>query len=386
MVRRILSFLLLVVMLLSLVACTEPVPAPGTDGSDGATASVSASEEGAQTSSVTDTGSADVTSTVDTDTDTDTEISSTFSDTHVLPEKPTKVDPQAVLESSEHLVLLTDQKNKRILLCDLAVEDWSKDKAVVWKYSTYGGVAGIKVRDSEYWGERVILICSGTRASIVSYKNKKMLLDLKNGPGNSHSVELLPNGVFVVAGSTGNEVRIYGAGKTTVSDKITFPSAHGVLWDPKYNVLWIAGSNQLEAFRVTGTAQAPKLEPVENMKYRPNTSLHDLAPVYGNPDALLLTGASGVTMFDKTTGKVSFDYTAGGYLKTQSYVPGVGNYGDTNVYVFTTIREDTLTYKEWGTDRVAIFVPTTGAMGRVLYRQAKTDAYYKVRVWNPAYQ
>lgn len=395
-------------MIFSLAACGTG-PSVGSDDTQTSGSLTSDSETGLPSDPVTDTDSekpsvtaSETASDTSSDTDSDTDASSstktgssasastdTSTDTSSSTDTGTVEPPltiQDVLGSSEHLVLLTDQKNQRLLVCDLAVEDWSKDKAVVWQYKTYAGVAGIKVRDNEYYGERVVLFCAGTRASIVSYKTKKVLLDTKKAPGNSHSVELLPNGVFVVAGSTGNEVRIYGAGKTTHSDSIAFPSAHGVLWDPKYNVLWISGANQLDAYRVTGTATSPKLELVKDMQYRPNTSLHDLAPVYGNPDALLLTGANGVVLFDKTTGKVSYDYSAGGYLKAQTYVPGVGNYGATDVFVFTNIRKDTLTYKEWGTDRVGVYVPGVGPMGKVIYRQATSDAYYKARVWDPAYQ
>ena len=76
---------------------------------------------------------------------------------------------------------------------------------------------------------------------------------------------------------------------------------------------------------------------------------------------------------------------AGGFLKTQTYVPGVGNY-ESGVHVFTTIRKDTLTYKEWGTDQVGIYVPLGGPLGKVIMRQAKSDAYYKARVFSFDYQ
>ncbi|MBQ4322799.1 MAG: hypothetical protein IJC19_02540 [Clostridia bacterium] len=361
MLRKLVSLLFCVIFLVSLVACGDSEPVTSQDGADPSTDTVSSDTSSERT---------------DTQTSTDTESKNTSTQ---------KSPAQAILEEGQYFVGLTDQKNQRLLVCDLAVEDWSKDKGVVWKMKTYGGVAGIKFRDNEYWGGKVVIYCSGTQATIASYDKKRVLLSVTNAPVNSHSVELLPNGVFVVAGSTGNEVRIYGAGKKNYSDSVAFPSAHGVLWDPKYDVLWIEGSNLLQAYKVTGTVDAPKLTPVEDMRYSPNTNLHDMAPVYGNPDQLLLTGSAGVVLFDKTTGKGSYDYPAGGFLKTQGYVPGVGNY-TSGVCVFTTIRSDTLTYKEWGTDKVGIFVPVEGTKGKVIYRQAKSDAYYKARVFSFDYQ
>ena len=199
-------------------------------------------------------------------------------------------------------------------------------------------------------------------------------------------MEILPNGAYAVASSTGNEVRIFGAGKTTHSDSITLEQAHGVLWDPQYNCLWIAGGNVLTACRVTGSTTNPKLEAIEGKTYHPNQAIHDLTPVYGDPDCLLLTGSNGVVMFNKKTGKTSYDYEGGLFAKTQSYVPGVGNFLQDDLLVFTTIRKDTLTYKEWGTDQVGMYVPLGGNRGRVIYRQCKSDAYYKVRVWSTNYQ
>lgn len=384
MFRRILSLFCLFCLCFSLVACGggETVDTASSDSSfvassDGASAQPSDEGTSADTSS---DASTDVSEKPSTDASTDT--SSNTSTKPAVDKKPT---PQSILEEGTYLVGLTDQKNSRLIVCDLAEEDWSNDNAVVWKMKTYGGVAGVKFRDNKYWGEKVVIYCSGNRATIASYDKKKVLLDTKKAPGNSHSVELLPNGVFVVAGSTGNEVRLFGAGKTNYSDSITFPSAHGVLWDPKYDVLWVEGDNLLRAYKITGTADAPKFSPVAGMEYHPNTSLHDMAPVYGNPDALLLTGAAGVVIFDKTTGKASYDYVAGGFLKTQTYVPGVGNY-ESGVHVFTTIRKDTLTYKEWGTDQVGIYVPLGGSLGKVIMRQAKSDAYYKARVFSFDYQ
>lgn len=300
--------------------------------------------------------------------------------------KPQTEDPQAILEKTKHLVGLTDQKNQRIIVCDLAVKDWSKDRAVVWEHKTYGGVAGIKLRDNAYWGGKVVAYCSGYRATIVSYETKQVLFETNNAARNAHSVEVLPSGALVVASSTGNEVRIFAPGNPNPTDAVTLSSAHGALWDPKYNVLWLSGDNVLEAYRITGTADNPKMTFVEGMRYYIRVGLHDLSPVYGNPDALFLTSGSGIVLFDKTTGEVSYDYPGGPFGKTQTYVPGVGNFGQDNVLVFTTVRNDTLVYKEWGVDQVGIFIPLGGEKGRLVYRKAPNDAYYKVRVWNPDYQ
>lgn len=395
MFQKITALMLLVCLCAVLVACGDGGTL-NTATTDFNTGSWGSTSDGTSTVSTTD-------SSADSTTDSVTDESSESKKTSSTGKKPTtsnsgtsnagsssektsrEEQAQAILESGSYLVGLTDQLNKRLVVCDLAEEDWSDDKAVVWEMSTYAGVAGIKFRDNDYWGQKVVIYCSGTKATIASYETKEVLLNITKAPGNSHSVELLPNGVFVVAGSTGSEIRVFGAGKKTVSDTVAFPDAHGVLWDPTYNVLWAVGSNHLQAFRVTGTATAPKLEAVKEMSYYPNQSLHDLSADYGNPDQLLLTGSYGVVLFNKKTGKTSYDYPAGKYLKTQTYVPGVGQFAS-GVCVFTTVRKDTLTYKEWGTDQVGVFVPLGESSGLVLMRQAKKDAYYKARLFSFDYQ
>ncbi len=371
MIKRVLAAALLAVLLLSLSACGDP--ASVLPSSVSGTPSVSGGSSDRE--HVTDLSAGDETPSAPPVT-----MPPPYS-----PEAVERFDPQEILEEGTYLVGLTDQQNERLIVCDLAEEDWANDNAVVWEYRGVSA-AGIKFRDCDYWDGEVVLYCGGTKAGIVSYSTGELLLETRSAPGNSHSVEILPNGVFIVVGSTSNTVRVFGAGKTEPSFSLEFTSGHGALWDPKYQVLWLEGGNLLQAYKVVGTAEDPALQAVDGMSYHPNTALHDLAPVYGNPDALFLTGASGVVIFDKITGKKSYDYPAGGYLKGQSYVPGVGNFPGDQVYVFTTIRSDTLTYMDWGSDRVEIYVSAGGIRGKVLSRQAESDAYYKARAWCPDYQ
>ena len=337
-----------------------------------------------QTDPITDTAPAtDIAPSTDTTTTTTAErITITIQE----PDLPTEdvLKPQEVLDKGPHLVGLCDQLNRRLIVRDLSTETWTKSN-VVWEYNGYSA-AGIKFRKCAYYGGDVVIACGEASAIIVDYKTKKQILKTKDVAHNPHSVEILPNGVYAVASSTGNEVRIFGAGKTTHSDKVTLEQAHGVLWDPQNNYLWMAGGNILAAYRVEGTAANPKLVAVEGKVYSPNQAIHDLSPVYGDPNLLLITGSKGVCAFNKTTGRSNYDYVGGAFAKTQSYVPGVGNFESDDVLVFTTIRSDTLTYKEWGTDQVGIFVPTSSKTAKVIYRQCKSDAYYKVRVWSTDYQ
>ena len=355
--KKVLTILLLAALTVGLLAgCGPQAEQPGTD-SDSASAAPAPS------------------------TDTDPSASS----------EPVALSPQETLEASEHLIGITDQKNSRIIVCDLAEEDWENDNAVVWEYQdqSCSSAAGIKFRYSEYWEEDVVIYCWHGGAAIVSYETKEVLFRTTNVGGNPHSVELLPDGHFIVASSTDNDVRIFplASGEKGYSHKIEYPNAHGVLWDPKYEVVWMVGKNLLSAFMIGGTEDEPKFIPMTDMVYHTSKSgMHDLAPCYGDPDALFVTCSAGILKFDKVKEKFSSSYPGGSTGSRQSYAPGAGNFGHDDVLVFTTITEETMVMTDYCTNIINIFVPAAKGAGRLIRRKAPNDAYYKCRVWSTDYQ
>ncbi len=296
-----------------------------------------------------------------------------------------------ILSETEHYVALCDQLNGRIILCDLAATDWNDDKAVVWEYDpqmgkeNLGWIAGVKFRDCPYYGGKVMIYCYPDHARIVSMETKKTLLETGYSGVNPHSVELLPNGTLLVASTNDNWVGIYAPGATEPANTLTFPLAHGVLWDPTYQYVWIAGKQNLGAYRFNSSGT--DLYPVENRQYKtPKTSVHDLAPVYGDTDSLFVTCASGIVKFNKKTGNFSYDYPGGTeYGKLLTYVPGCGNFAD-GVLAFTAITDATKVYQDWDTNVVHIFVPIDAKNSYYVTRKVPSDAYYKLRVYNFNYQ
>ena len=326
---------------------------------------------------------------VDTQTDTSANAST---DTETNESASTQIKyekPQDVLEASTHLVGLTDQKNSRLIVCDLAVEDWSNDAAVVWEFKDPRvNSAGIKFRYSEVFGGHVVLFCGGKGAGIISYETKKMLFYTTNVGNNPHSVELLPDGTFLVASSTGNEIHVYTAatGRTRPVQRIVCANAHGVLWDPTYQVVWAVGLNKLSAYTVSGGPENPRLTLNGGMVYTTSKSgLHDLSPCYGDPTKLFVTCEAGVLLFDKEEEKFSTAYPGAYYASKMSYVPGVGNYPD-NVMAMTHVIAGQTVGQEWQMNQVTILVPLDKYTVRKVIRVAPNDAYYKLRVWIPDYQ
>ncbi len=361
--KRTLSLLLICLLTLGLFSACTP-DTPSTDNS--------ASYSDATGSDITDT-----------------------EDKGVSSEKPEKKSAQEILEEQQsHLVGLCDQKKSRIIVCDLNEEDWTYGDPIVWEYKhwTCGSVAGLKLRHSEVWDKDVVLYCYNGGAAIVDYATKEVLFSTVRVGENPHSVELLPDNTFIVASSTDNNVCVFSpetvaAGDGEPCQELEYPNAHGVLWDPKYEVVWMVGMNQLGGYVVRSSQTAPKLVANPEMVYNtPDFGLHDLAPVYGDKDGLFVTCSAGILKFDKVKGTFSTGYPGGNVGKTATYAPGAGNFGEDNVLAFTSITKNTMVYNDWCTDIVFIYVPNADNIGKSVRRQMEDSAFYKLRVWNPDYQ
>ncbi len=310
-------------------------------------------------------------------------------------QKPEKKSAQEIMEEQEsHLVGLCDQKNGRIIVCDLNEEDWSGRKPIVWEYKhwTCGSVAGLKLRYSKVWDKEVVIYCHNGGAAIIDYDTKEQLFYTREVGCNPHSVELLPDNTFIVASSTDNKVSVFSAetvasGAGNPSQELEHPNAHGVLWDPKYEVVWMEGMNQLSAYVVKQSQTAPQLIADPDMVYNtPTFGLHDLAPCYGDPDALFVTCEAGILKFDKVKETFTTGYPGGNVGKSIDYAPGAGNFGEDNVLVYTSIVEGQTVHFDWCTDTVCFYVPNADNVGKTVRRTMEGSAFYKVRVWSPDYQ
>jgi len=376
--KKLLSLFLAVLMLpLSLVGCAV---VPATSGTDSAESSSPASTD-VQTSTAS-ASSPDPESALPAVTDTASDSGSTATE----PEPPEFGTPQQKLEATPHLVGLTDQKNSRLIVRDLAAEDWSED-SIVWEYEGVRGGAGIALRDSEVFGGKVVLFCGPDGAGILSYETKELLFFTPNAGINPHAVELLPDGTFIVGSTTDNLVSVFAAanGKKNPVQTLTYENVHGILWDPEYNVLWMAGRTNLSAFAVSGTAEKPYIALIQGMVFQTGDWLHDLTPCYGNPQVLLVTCGTGIYLFDKETEKFTATYPCSSSAAKITTSPAAGFFSD-QVLVLMAVVSGKTVFRTWCMNEITVFVPMKGSSVRKITRVAPNDAYYKVRVWNADYQ
>ena len=259
----------------------------------------------------------------------------------------------------------------------------------IWSCTTTfcNTISGFKVRNMAPYGD-VVLMVGGPCAEMVSYDTKEVIWKTGNAPSNAHSIELLPNGIVAVAGSSGNAIAFFDINSDNPEEpKLTldYTDAHGVLWDPKNEVLWCAGSNMLYAYAVTlngdGTVTLVKNE--ELSITTPDSWLHDLQPCTGNDDVLLLTTKGHVYRFDKVERTFTEAYADVEGAKTV-WIRAVG-YFENGDFFYTEHDggDDNGHGGGWNTT----FVHYIDAATRTLTTVSTTGGrFYKARVWSSAYQ
>ncbi|CAL9335757.1 hypothetical protein [Streptomyces sp. enrichment culture] len=209
---------------------------------------------------------------------------------------------------------------------------------VKWSFKPSGGhPMEHRVRDTVADG-RILLIATGTRdggvASIRRRSDNKLLWSASLGT-YLHAIERAPGtGVVVVAGRSrgpapggdggatpGGKIYVYrrtGSSSSTLvkAQQFDFHQAHGVLWDPHLERMWIIGGSVLQAYRIVTTSTSAKLvaDPERKIKV---TRGHDLQPDYTSPNRLLFTDTNGVYSYDKAAKKVTELY---GRRKVKSFV------------------------------------------------------------------
>ena len=187
--------------------------------------------------------------------------------------------------------------------------------------------------------------------------------------GNTHSVELLPDGNLVSASSTGGYLRVFSTDPAVSRPpgnvrcaEVALASAHGVAWDHRLGRLWAIGGDELVRYRYNGNRQEPALQ-VDARFLLPNRGGHDLFPMPGTRRLFLTAGKAWT--FDTQTGLFEpFSPVSQGDLKSISQrEPG----GPIIVMAAT---------ESWWSDTIRFVGPS----GRKKMSQAR---FYKARWWVP---
>lgn len=251
------------------------------------------------------TGGTDTASALPSDTDSSAGTSSVTSepDLPIIPE-----------DTVDNKVLAIDQIKERAVIYDLDAyqEGDTLEDLEIWSLPI-GHAGGIKYREDTVFGD--VIIVAGSKSAIYEYPSGKELWSTINPGNNPHSIEILPSGNVVIANSTGNSIRLFAASSVLKGDvgggqrHIDYPAhgAHGVLWDPEYDVLWVLGG-ELRAYGVYGSGVDEKLTKVNGMGCGVEFG-HDLQPDMLDSRYLYVT-AGKVYRYDKENDRIEdFPYS-----------------------------------------------------------------------------
>jgi hypothetical protein len=220
-----------------------------------------------------------------------------------------KSDSSSALEDCKKCMILTDISQHRIVIVN------TESQSIIWQWSMresnidenylkwFINYSDVKpVYDRKYF----LISSSAGGIALLRIADKKVVFYAYAG-GNTHSIELLPDGNIVSASSTGGYLTLFSVDSMNVGDKaytkkIPIQNAHNVVWDPKNKVLWSASMNKLKAFEYNFNCKHPDLI-LKDTYDLPETNAHDLFPVYGK-NALWLTTEGSVYRFDIKKKKV----------------------------------------------------------------------------------
>lgn len=116
----------------------------------------------------------------------------------------------------------------------------------------------------------------------------------------AHSADLLPGGLIAVALSIhqrGDRLELYDRNRSeTPLLHLPLPSGHGAVWDAKRHRLFALSHDLIQAYRIAGTAAAPRLVEASRWTLPGRRDGHDLSR---RPDGrYLVTTDDGVWTFD----------------------------------------------------------------------------------------
>ena len=307
-------------------------------------------------------------------------------------------------------MVVTDILNHELIVLDLnkapSLDKINDPSAVVWtwdadlsgtQYKIGDGLDDAKYRYSEFYKSDVVIACSSSGwAGIIEYPSGKLLLDLNVGSG-PHSVELMPNGDFVVACSAeagkGGGLRYYAISQGAKRAAFySLEGCHGVCWNPDLERLITDGYTGVFAVEVRGYGtRSVKLVQDDrfSLKFVSKIYCHDMMPVAGSEGTMYYVTADKTYIYVPAQRKwsgVNTDYS----FSSKAY-KGLASFSDGTVVTTPIGGEGTQRY-DWSTCSIEVHVSSLSE-GKVQRTQVKRLAsvyfpdreFYKVHVFDKNY-
>lgn len=296
-----------------------------------------------------------------------------------------RADSRAALE-----VALTDQMNRQISFYSLEDPTSGPVKTGSWtpkecdgyrEIERYCYPSDVRLRYHEQLKTQVLLTCASHGfCAMAEYPSGRCLWnEIVEIADNPHAIELLPNGCIVIAASTGNYIRIYPAdGAADRAATVVLMDAHGLLWDPEYEVLWAVGKSRLTAYDFAGTPEKPELTERTDLRAAlPIAAGHDVWPVYGDPNRLWIV-AHAIFQYDKAEKKWIHDFEGADLLQGEN-IKSVARSAD-GTHIRTTPNG---TFQDWNTNVLSVLYAGDSELSDYTFPDA---AFYRARIWSDKYQ
>ena len=152
-------------------------------------------------------------------------------------------------------------------------------------------------------GKRVLISSSGGGCALVERPSGRVVWHAF--VGNAHSLEMLPGGRIVVAGSVhpqGNKLALFAVDRPGEPVwEAELYSGHGVVWDAARERLWALGGRELRSYSLAEWATNRPVLKLEATHALPDEGGHDLQPVGQSAD-LVVSTSDHVYLFDRDRG------------------------------------------------------------------------------------
>jgi hypothetical protein len=291
---------------------------------------------------------------------------------------------QAQAAAAANYYVATTEQTKNKVLVFPKNKDFS-DANVHWSFSPGGGawanLSDVKIRATDAQGWIALVAASGGKAGIVNIGSEKdtELNDLTwsaSPGGNPHAIERVPGNGSVIVASSDGQLTLYAPssvanlGSLAKVQTVSYAGAHGVLWDPTYELLWVVGQNRVSHYAVMGSKRNTRLKYAAHFSLGSGNLGHDLQPDYTNHQKMLLSATKGVYEL----------LTDGGSFRTRrvSTETRVKSYVKHSSGEIVSIRGDGTQPRDWANKTVRFSASPD--------RTRAGAQFYKARIWTTAYE
>lgn len=204
-------------------------------------------------------------------------------------------------QKNKRYIILAEQLQSRVAIVDVAAD------SIEWEWlpanqpdiqpahaKWFDNMSDAKPLNN---GKYILACASGGGVALIRVADKKTLFYAYAG-GNTHSVELLPDGNIISASSTGNFMRVFVYNTQEYPDNIAYKDfylfdGHNIVWNNTAKQLYTVSGNQFKTYRYNFNTADPELTVIDSLTM-PDKDAHDL---YWSFDHRFLWSSTGSSIF-----------------------------------------------------------------------------------------